>query len=89
MFRSELPERVTMTRNSPLILRCRVTGIPTPDITWRQNDVSLEPCAQFQQHFDGKTVTLLVSQITESAEYLCVAKNSFGVASRRCFIQVA
>ena len=72
-------------------LECRVSGVPTPDITWLYEGKPITACKrrQLTQSDDG-TCILCINNVNEDddAIYTCTAKNAAGSVSCTAEIQV-
>ncbi|XP_051581270.1 hemicentin-1-like isoform X1 [Myxocyprinus asiaticus] len=64
----------------PVIMECRVRGIPHPDILWYKGDVQLRPSALLSMDSQRGTLSILQTKDTHAGEYRCVAVNSAGTA---------
>lgn len=78
-------------RGDTLILKCAVTGDPTPEIKFYRNGVLLKPSNRItiEQSPDGEC-TLTISDCTLSDEgiYRCEAENKHGKAKTQCTAHV-
>lgn len=81
----KVPEKGTLK------LEAKVTGNPTPKITWFRNNEPLEPSQNVKQIFDGEKILLEItgadSEI-DSGDYKCVATNPVGKATHGARVTV-
>ena len=76
-------EEVTIKQNETIKLTAKVTGTPTPDITWLRNNKPLQPSDKIKPEFDGENLTLTIFKAdseTDSGDYKCLAANIVGKA---------
>ncbi|CAH2103000.1 unnamed protein product [Euphydryas editha] len=68
----------------------RVTGVPSPDITWYKNGVPIKPSDKYSIKRDGDACCLYVRDITQedAGQYKCVAKNKEGEDSCEAALDV-
>nr|XP_014344645.1 PREDICTED: hemicentin-1 [Latimeria chalumnae] len=82
------PQSVTVHINSPAVLECIVSGVPTPRITWRKDGVILTGnTARYSFSEDG-FLHILSAQVTDTGRYLCMATNPAGTDRKRTDLQV-
>ncbi|XP_031619550.1 titin-like isoform X6 [Contarinia nasturtii] len=77
-------EEQTVPQNSEIILLAKVSGHPTPEITWLRNNVPLKPSDRVEQTFDGKNVELRIKNADadkDSGDYKLVASSPLGKVS--------
>lgn len=77
-------EEVTVKQKETIVLTAKVTGNPTPDITWLRNNKPLQPSDRIKPEFDGESLTLTILNAdseTDSGDYKCIASNIVGKAS--------
>lgn len=77
-------EEQTVPQNSQIILPAKVSGNPTPEITWYRNNVPLHPSDRVEQAFDGKNVELRINNADaekDSGDYKCIATSPLGKVS--------
>ncbi|XP_066264195.1 muscle M-line assembly protein unc-89-like [Branchiostoma lanceolatum] len=67
----------------PALFQCRVTGNPTPEVSWFKNGAKIEPSDHYSIELsDAGLTSLTIHDVTEQdeAEYTCTAMNSAGSA---------
>ncbi|KAI5729526.1 hypothetical protein M8J76_003488 [Diaphorina citri] len=70
--------------------RCKVSGFPTPEISWLKDGISIKNNLDYQtSYFDGLcTLTIDETFAEDSAKFTCTAKNSSGVAETSAFLSI-
>ncbi|XP_073667498.1 hemicentin-1 isoform X2 [Paramisgurnus dabryanus] len=63
-----------------VVMECRATGVPHPDIMWYKGDVQLRPSAFFSMDPQRGTLSVQQTQDKHAGQYTCVAVNSAGSA---------
>lgn len=84
-------EPVNVTEKGTIRLVARVTGNPTPEVTWLRNNEPIEPSPRIQQSFDGTNIELVIKNADsemDTGDYKCIASNSQGRASHGARINV-
>ncbi|KAL1245348.1 Muscle M-line assembly protein [Trichinella spiralis] len=73
-----------------LVLECRVTGEPVPQLTWKFNDHVIEAGTDFEIIHDSDIASLIIKQCTplHSGNYSVIAHNTAGQATTACVIKV-
>lgn len=77
-------EEQIVPQNSDIILPAKVSGNPTPEVTWLRNNVLLQPSDRVKQTFDGKNVKLCIKNADaekDSGDYKCIASSPLGKVS--------
>ncbi|XP_041477901.1 uncharacterized protein LOC121425834 isoform X6 [Lytechinus variegatus] len=85
-------ENATVRENEAVTLTCKVTGCPTPHVSWQRDQKHIMPNAggyRMQMSEDG-VCQLFIERVTrhDSAWYTCTAHNSAGRVSCRSRVQV-
>ena len=73
----DVGDNVTAASNTTITLRCPVSGIPTPSVTWKKNEVEIEEGRKTNIAVDNSLV-LQSAEVQDSAKYTCSAQNKFG-----------
>ena len=65
-------------------LSCKVTGMPSPEITWLKEGKPVETGERVTSDFDGEISLLCFTntELDDEGEYQCKAQNEFGSATR-------
>lgn len=84
-------EEVLVKQKEDIILKARVYGTPTPDISWLRNNKPLSSNERIHSEFDGENITLTIKcadSETDSGDYKCIASNIVGKASHGAKVTV-
>lgn len=76
--------------NSPVTLECEVIGSPEISIQWHKDDSRVRQTTRVRTEFDGRVCRLIFlrAELDDEADYKCVAKNDFGMATTECQLLV-
>lgn len=77
-------EEQIVPQKGDIVLPAKVSGNPTPEITWLRNNVPLKPSDRVEQTFDGKNVKLHIKKADadkDSGIYKCIASSPLGKVS--------
>lgn len=87
---SKLLEPPRAVENSPVTLECEVIGSPEISIEWHKDDSRIRQTTRVRTEFDGKICRLILlrTELDDEADYKCVARNDFGMASTECELLV-
>ena len=71
-------------------LRCIVCGKPQPTITWSRDGYPLFGAKRYTYNYDGHEAILVINDaITgDGGSYTCEARNTAGLASSECVVDV-
>jgi len=82
---SDIKVRVTETA----VIKCHVTGTPTPNVHWLVNGQLIDRTDQrYYISRDGGTLNISDVQVSDTGRYTCIAKNSVGFAERNFNLDV-
>ena len=70
-------DNVTAASNTTIIIRCSVSGVPTPVVTWEKDGVQVFSSEKIDIA-DDNTLVIKEAEIQDSAKYTCIVENSFG-----------
>ena len=70
-------DNVTAAANTTIIIRCPVSGVPVPSITWKKDGVQVVEGERINIA-DDNTLVIEESVLEDSAKYTCSVQNSFG-----------
>lgn len=59
-------------------LRCAVTGLPPPNITWIKNDQPLHQSERIRKLNKNKTIKIKGVRLDDQGNYTCIAENPLG-----------
>ena len=76
--------------NSPVTLECEVIGSPEISIEWHKDDSRVRQTTRVRTEFDGRVCRLILlrAELDDEADYKCIAKNDFGMATTECKLVV-
>lgn len=85
-IRPEIAEAVTpveVFEGTAAKLSCKVTGTPSPEITWLIEGEPVETSKRISSDFDGERSSLCFSstELDDEGEYQCKAQHEFGTAT--------
>ncbi|XP_077997326.1 protein Obscurin-like [Glandiceps talaboti] len=71
---------LTIVENKPVILECKVSGYPEPDVMWLLNGKVIQPAKEIRMMFDGETATFTLEKAypEDSGVYTCRLTNIHG-----------
>jgi len=70
-------DNVTAASNTTITIRCPVSGVPTPAVTWLEDGVQITAGDKFSMTDDNNLV-INDAKTKHSAMYSCTAQNEFG-----------
>ena len=70
-------DNVTAASNTAITIRCPVSGVPTPAVTWQKDDVQITVGGKFSIT-DDNSLVINDAETKHSAKYSCIAQNEFG-----------
>ncbi|XP_012721740.2 hemicentin-1 [Fundulus heteroclitus] len=78
----EFMEEMGAVVNSTVVLHCDATGHPAPAISWLRDGQPVHTDSQHHISKDGTQLQLLSVQVSDMADYLCVAENKVGTVEK-------
>ncbi|MGH0143069.1 UNVERIFIED_CONTAM: hypothetical protein FKN15_022424 [Acipenser sinensis] len=75
-------EEVGVVVNSTAQLRCKVSGSPTPAISWLKDGLPLYNSPRHQILEEGMLLQMTAVQLADTAAYVCLAENKVGSTER-------
>ncbi|KAK0408269.1 hypothetical protein QR680_003864 [Steinernema hermaphroditum] len=91
VFTKALKDKTAMAGET-VNLKCVITGVPDPDITWLKDDEVINTTRKRQLKFDENgACTLTISNVSaeDTGIYMCTARNRAGVQSTECMLTIA
>ena len=73
----DVGDNVTAASNTTITIRCPVSGVPTPSVTWTINGVEIVSKAGFTIT-DDKSLVIEAAGVDDSAKYTCNVRSNFG-----------
>ena len=80
-------DNVTAASNTNITIRCPVSGVPTPSVTWMKNAVDI--VANEKLFVDGSTLVIEGANYQDSGKYTCRVRNHFGKIDMSSFVNIA
>lgn len=83
LLKTSTSSNVQVNVGDTAVIKCHVTGVPTPTVQWLVNGQLIDRTDQrYDITRDGRTLKINNAQVTDSGRYTCVAKNAAGIAER-------
>ncbi|GFT31287.1 hemicentin-1 [Nephila pilipes] len=81
---------VTSIAKSPVTMKCPISGIPPPIVMWLRNGIPITPgySSNYQITNQGSEFTINYTMRKDSGNYMCLATNPAGNASRNFVLNV-
>lgn len=70
-------DNVTAASNTTITIRCPVSGVPNPSVSWKMDDNQITEGDRFSIT-DGSTLIIKRPGVEDSAKYTCSVENKFG-----------
>ena len=80
-------DNVTAASNTTITIRCPVSGIPTPAVTWEKEGVQVGEGTRINID-DDNTLVIREAEPKDSAKYTCIVENSFGKDDASSTVQI-
>ena len=70
-------DNVTAASNTTITLKCPVSGVPTPTVTWNKDGAEV---TEGGRYFFSENNSLVIkgARVEDSADYFCVIQSAFG-----------
>lgn len=80
-------DSVTAVSNTTITIKCPVSGVPTPDVTWEKDGKQVTTGGKFSIS-SGNTLVIEKAAVDDSAEYTCSAKSVAGTDSESSTVEI-
>ena len=80
-------DNVTAASNTTITIRCPVSGVPTPSVTWKKDGVEITPAENFVITSEDSLV-IAQAEADDSAKYTCTARGLTGSDSVSSMVQI-
>ena len=80
-------DNVTAAFNTTITIRCPVSGVPTPTVSWNKDGVKISVAMQYSVTRDNSLV-IRGSASDDSAEYTCAVDSVSGSASASSVVKI-
>ena len=72
-------DNVTAASNTTITIRCPVSGVPTPPVTWHKDGIQIFEQEKITFITDNNSLIIEVAMVVDSANYTCRVQNVFGM----------
>lgn len=79
-------DNVTAATNTTIIIRCRVSGVPTPSVFWSKDGLPISESGNL--FTSGNTLVIERADAGDSAKYTCIGLSSIGADSVSSIVQI-
>ena len=80
-------DNVTAASNTTITIRCPVSGVPTPSVTWHKDGVQIVDEDKVSIMVDNSLV-ITGAEVKLSAEYTCSVESTFGKDSTSSNVRI-
>ena len=80
-------DNVTAASNTTITIRCPVSGVPTPSVSWKMDDVQITEGVRFSIAADNSLV-IKGPEVEDSAKYTCSVQSEFGKDDTSSFVTI-
>ena len=70
-------DNVTAASNTTIIIKCPVSGVPTPSATWQKDGVEIREGDKLTV-LDDNTLVIKEADLEDDAKYTCTIQSPFG-----------
>ena len=70
-------DNVTAASNTTITIRCPVSGVPTPSVTWKKDEVEIVPGEEFRVT-DDNSLVVKGADLKDNGKYSCTIGSEFG-----------
>ena len=70
-------DNVTAASNTTITIKCPVSGVPTPSVTWTKNGVDIDSVKALSTTADNSLV-VKGTKIEDGGKYTCSVQSKFG-----------
>lgn len=82
------PDHMTPIQNTPLVINCPISGVPTPNITWYKDGEVISTSNHVTISTNGRRLTVTDTKVDDSGSYKCVGENTAGTEEKTFFVKV-
>ena len=72
-------DNVTAASNTTITIRCPVSGVPTPTVTWHKDGVQVIARDRIRFTADNNSFVIDGAMVVDSAKYTCRVQSVFGM----------
>ena len=77
----DIGDNVTASSNTTITIKCSVSGVPTPSVTWTRDGSKIVPGLKYSFTSD-ESLVIEGPETVDSGEYTCSAKSFLGTKSK-------
>ena len=77
----DIGDNVTASSNTTITIKCPVSGVPTPSVTWTRDGLKIVPGLKYS-FTSGESLVIEGPETVDSGEYTCSAKSFLGTNSK-------
>ena len=72
-------DNVTAASNTTITIRCPVSGVPTPSVTWHKDGIPIFKQDRVTFTADNNSLVIDLAMVADSAKYTCRVQSVFGM----------
>ncbi|MEQ2292216.1 Hemicentin-1, partial [Ameca splendens] len=76
------PRHLSVLQNGQITLECRSNAVPPPTLTWLKDGTPLQTSTRLRILSSGRYLQINVAELSDRAQYTCVASNIAGKTTR-------
>ena len=77
LVKMNVGDNVTAASNTTITIRCPVSGVPKPSVTWQRNGIQITEGSRFSIGYDN-TLVIKGAISPDSSKYTCTVQSEFG-----------
>ena len=81
-------DNVTAASNTTIFIRCPVSGVPVPVVTWQKDGVPVTAGGKISLMKEKPQLIIRVAKGVDSGKYSCTVENNFGKDSLSSIVRV-
>ncbi|XP_061153333.1 hemicentin-1 isoform X4 [Syngnathus typhle] len=82
------PQDVSVLQNRQVTLECKSDAVPPPTLSWLKDAQPLQASARVRVLSEGRYLQINVAELSDKAQYTCVASNIVGKTARQFNLNV-
>ncbi|XP_036128071.1 hemicentin-1 [Molossus molossus] len=82
------PTDFLVTKHTPTVIPCTVSGVPFPLIHWTKNGIRLLPRGDGYRIQSSGAIEIFAPELNHAGRYTCMARNAAGSAHRQVTLRV-
>ena len=81
-------DNVTAASNTTITIRCPVSGVPTPSVTWQKDGVPVIAGGKISFKNEKQRLVIRVAKGEDSGKYFCSVESNFGKDSLFSIVRI-